>query len=1071
MRGANHYPHGAANTLDTGQQTEVIWRIELLGGVSLSRGGEQRPPFKTRRMTRLLARLACFPDRAHARDILAEELWPEEDPEAIRERFRQTLALLRRELEPADVSAGSVLIADRSTVRLAPRSFTTDIADFTAALRMAATETDLVRQIAPLRQAVTLYRGDLMPGFDEDWIQTERLHLAERSRQALVRLTMLLASGGQWEEAIETARRTITADPLHEEAHCMLIRLFAQSGRMADAHRQYEALERLLKEQMNLEPAAATQDLMRELRSGLTLASLLSVSPQPPVVVAPLEPTLPAQTVAPPTAVLPHPMTRFYGREAEIEQLTALLSPQGVPSNAPPPLVTLTGQGGAGKTRLALEVARRLAPSYAQAVWFVPLADVLSPERIGDAVCETLELARSGQSDPIQQAIAFLRGYPNALLIFDNFEHLQEEGTPVLQALRHRLPHLACLVTSRHKLNLDGERDLTLSPLATPEGEQSSEQLQSYPSVQLFLDRAQAARYSFALTPANADAIATLVQQLEGLPLAIELAAAWAATLTPEQILLRLSHRFELLVSRRRDAPQRHRSLQAVLEGSVQLLPPWLQKLYAQLSVFRGGWTLEAVEQVARVPTTTSVGTLHYMEGLALLQERSFVHSEEADAEMRYSLLESLRKFGAEQLTAEEQRSLAQRHAAFYLVLATEAQAHLRTPAEKQWFDRLELENENLRAALGWALANEPDTALQMTARLPHFWMTRGFAREGSDWLHRALRCPAEVSTVRAEALNGLALMKFSLSEYDAGKAWALESLKARRELEDPQGTAKTLNTLGAILMEQGDYREAQTCYEECLGLHRLTGHRMGESIVLANLGNLVYGQGEYAMACNYYEACLEARRALGDRRGIAAALDYMARAVREQGDYGRACDLHAESLDMRRELNDKQSVALSLNHMAFAKILMGEKVVARTLLEESLVYSREIGDKAGVAEAFSLLGELARQDNAGTSPRGYWSESLTIWQEMGDRASTVALLESFAGLVHSEGQSDAAAQLLGFAEALRTEIFSPLRPSSLPRYAQTLDAVRAALGSEAFEAAWTVGRSLTLEQAIRLVL
>jgi len=1021
-------------------------------------------------MTRLLARLACFPDRSHARDILAEELWPEEDPDAIRERFRQTLALLRRELEPEGVPSGSVLIADRSTVRLAPGSFSTDIADFTAALRTASEETDPARQIHSLRIATALYRGDLMPGFDEDWIQTERLHLAERHRQALVRLTEALTASGQLDAAIDTARRTIAADPLHEEAHGTLIRLFAQAGRMADAHRQYEALERLLQETMNLDPAPATQELMRRLRNGLTFPTTAPIAPAPPVAVAPLPASSVMLIAELPAATLPHPMTRFYGREKEIEQLTALLSPQQATLNVPPPFVTLTGQGGAGKTRLALEVARRLAPLYGQAVWFVPLADVLAPERIADALCETLELTLSAQSDPVKLAIEFLRSYPVSLLIIDNFEHLQDEGTEVLQRLRRYLPHLSCLVTSRHKLNLDGERDLSLSPLASPEGQQSWEDLQNYPSVQLFLDRAQAARYSFALTPANAEAVATLVQQLEGLPLAIELAAAWAATLTPEQILLRLSHRFELLVSRRKDAPQRHRSLQAVLEGSLQLLPPWLQKLYAQLSVFRGGWSVEAVEKIAVAPTTTGAGGLHYLEGLALLQERSFVHSEEHGAEMRYSLLESIRAFGAEQLTEEERHALAQRHAAYYLILVQEAQSHLRTPAEKQWFDRLEMELDNLRAALDWTLENAPETALQMSALLAPFWMTRGKAREGSEWLQKALVRPGEISVNRADALNGMAQMKWSLSEYDEGKRWALESLAARRVLKDPQGVVTTLNTLGSLLMEQGDYAEAQTCYEECLTLSQAIGSRRSESNVLANLGNLVYGQGDYTLACTYYEACLVARRALGDRRGIASVLDYMARAVREQGDYRRAYDLHAESLTMRRELHDKQGVALALNHAALAKILLEEGAEARTLLEESLLTSREIGDRASLAEASALLGELAHQEGAVPTARAYWSDSLTIWQEAGDRASLASLLESFAGLAQSENRSAAAAQLLGFADALRTEISSPLPPSRRLYYAKISDSVRMALGTERFQEAWTEGSTLTLAQAIGLI-
>lgn len=1054
--------------IEGAHRVEAIWRIELLGGAALSQQGRLLPPFKTRRMTRLLARLACFPDRAHARDILAEELWPEEDPEAIRERFRQTLALLRRELEPVGTPAGSVLVSDRSTVRLATGSFTTDVADFTVALRMAAETSESTRRIALLRQAVALYRGDLLPGFDEDWIQTERLHLSERYRQALAHLTEALSAAGQPEEAIETARRAIAADPLHEEAHCTLIRLFARLGRMADARRQYEELESLLREEIHMEPAPATQALMRELRNGLTLAPTSPILPIPSVTSPPVASA--ARSVAPPEATLPIPMTRFYGREAEIEQLAGLLAPAHRVGGVPPALITVTGPGGAGKTRIVLEVARRLAPDYEQAVWFIPLADLLSPERIVNAVCDALEIARAAQSDPLTQAVEFLRAYPKALLVFDNFEHIQEEGTEVLQRLRHRLPQAACLVTSRHRLNLDGERMLALSPLPTPQGAQSMEGLQRFSSVQLFLDRAQAARFSFALTPANADAIATLVQQLEGLPLALELAAAWAATLTPEQILLRLSRRFELLISRRKDAPQRHRSLQAVLEGSVQLLPPWLQSLYAQLSVFHGGWTLEAVEQVVSVSVGGSSGSRSYLEGLALLQERSFVQSEERGEEMRYGMLETLREFGAEQLTGEEQQAVMRRYCAYYLALAQEAQTHLRTPTEKQWFDRLELEIENCRAALAWVLENDADIALEMAAALAHFWMTRGLAGEGSVWLQKALAAPDFVSKARAEASNGLALMYFSLSEYEAGKTWAQASLEARRELGDPNGTAQTLNTLGAILMEQGDYAGAQRCYEECLSLYVSTLNFRGEAVVFANLGNLAFGRGDYAEACAYYEACLSVRRNLGDQRGIASALDYMARAVREQGDYRRAGELHAESLTMRRELNDKQSVALSLNHLAFAQILTGAEAEAQRLLEESLTYSREIGDRAGLAETFWLLGELAWQEEKVSAARLSWQESLAIWQEVGDRASLAGLLESFAGLASAAGQNDIAAQLLGFTDALRTEISSPLRPSHRLRYEQTLSAAQTALGQEAFQNAWNAGRALTLEQAICLV-
>src|SRR5579871_6050793 len=241
----------AAKLAGAAQQTEVVWRIELLGGLCLRRHGQTLQHFKTRRMTLLLARLACYPDRAFPRDVLAEELWPEEESDAIRERFRQTLSLLRRELEPPGVPTGSVLIADRSEVRLAPRSFSTDVADFKSACRTAAAGEPSPVRIELLRQAVSLYRGELLPGFYEDWILTEREHLAEQHRRALRRLTQAFTATGQLEEAIETARRAVAADNLCENSHCALIRLFAQTGRAADAVRQYEELERLLREEVH----------------------------------------------------------------------------------------------------------------------------------------------------------------------------------------------------------------------------------------------------------------------------------------------------------------------------------------------------------------------------------------------------------------------------------------------------------------------------------------------------------------------------------------------------------------------------------------------------------------------------------------------------------------------------------------------------------------------------------------------------------------------------------------------------------------------------------------------------
>ena len=537
-------------------------------------------------------------------------------------------------------------------------------------------------------------------------------------------------------------------------------------------------------------------------------------------------------------------------------------------------------------------------------------------------------------------------------------------------------------------------------------------------------------------------------------------------------------------MSRRRDVPQRHQSLQAVLEGSYQLLPPKLQRLYARLSVFRGGWTLEAAEAIAKdeggrrqeqanaaslPPASFLLHPLPVLDGLAVLQERSFVVVEERGAEMRYRLLESLREFGMEQLEPEEQFALSQSHAAYFLALAGEAQAKQRTPEEKQWFDRIESEYDNLRAALEWSLLHAPETALKIASRLANFWMTRGLAREGSEWLHKALSAEGEMAQARADALNCLALMKLSLGSYEAGQELARQSLAMLRCQDDKQGMAKALNTLGALLMEQGNYHESQACYEDCLSLYRAIGYRPGEAVVLANLGNVVYAQGKYALACTYYSECLEARRILGDKRGIAAALGYWGRAMRELGDYSRAFDLLNESLAMRRELNDKPSIALSLNHLGTIKAYLGETEEARQLFEESMAVAQEIGDKGCLAEALGQLGELARIAQDEKSARAYFSQNIAILQEMGDQVGLAGALETFAGFAHTEEQFYRAAQMLGAADAVRRESSSPVRPTQQPHYEQIIATTRETLGEARLRQAWEEGCALTLEQALRL--
>ena len=788
---------------------------------------------------------------AHPREVLSTLLWPEHTPKAGRNSLNTALSSLRRQLEPPSVPAGSVIVTDYFSVWLNPDAVTTDVAGLEAALQSEKQASSDEERTQWLITAVELYRGELLPGFYDEWIEQERTRLEEAYLQALDRLTACLRRMNDFDRALHYARRAVKADPLREGAHQILMRLYADAGQPAAALEQYRELERLLKENLNSTPSAATRALAREIserereHSAFALSSeQLSVSsnqkaegrrrgrlrptkeekqqvtlssPPPavsrqspaPILQFPLANHQPFTINHQPSTIgsLPLQFTRFFGREKEIARLRAMLLSDATR------LLTLTGPGGSGKTRLAIEVGETLRSEFSGGVWFVPLADIADPHLILGNVRDTLQLPRSAEVEPLDQVAYALSRQP-ALLILDNVEHLLgklgnwetekfEEATfpnfPISQSpqliirtLLERVPTLTCLVTSRQRLDIEGERAVSLSPLPTPTLQEYSgvrvfqysgndlttqtpehpntrtpEYLMSFSSVQLFVDRAQAVLSDFQITKRNAPTVAALCERLEGIPLAIELVATWAQTLTVGQMLSRLSRRFDLLVSRRKDLPERHRALWATVEWSYHLLSPELRQFFARLSVFRGGWTLEAAEAVCRDAGMQGYrdASLHpcipaSLDALRQLCERSLVIAEDVDGEMHYRLLETLREFGAEQLTAEtsptpllskegkgEVAALSQQHANYFLSLAEKAEPHLFGAEQMTWLNRLEREHDNLRAALAWSLRFSPEfrvlsaecsdsglstqhsaleIALRLAGALYRFWFRRG---------------------------------------------------------------------------------------------------------------------------------------------------------------------------------------------------------------------------------------------------------------------------------------------------------------------------------------------------------
>ena len=1035
------------------------WKIEMFGRLSVRQADRVITRFQTQKTAALFAYLAYFTARRHPREELVERFWPEAEPEAGRMSLRTALASLRRQLEPPGVPSGSVLVADRASVHLNPAAVSVDVAQFQVALQAAAKRAS-EEQAPLLAEAVEIYQGDLLPGFYEDWVLSERERQADAYLGALRQLTRLLAQARDFHRALEYARRAVSADPLREEAHRNLMRLYVAVGRPAAALQQYAEMECLLREKLGVEPSEATRALAQELQAGVPRNAIERVvreaaEPNESASAAPLPPLPSSAPPAPIAPRLPLQFTRFFGREPEVDQLLSLLLP-GDPASR---LLTLTGPGGTGKTRLAIEIANRLQERFANAVWFVPLADLTDARLIGEAILDALRLEGAPNTDPLEQAIGFLQPRP-ALLVLDNFEQLVETGSLVVKTLLAQTPLLTCLVTSRQRLDIGGERELALPPLPIPDSTGTPERLLALPSVALFVDRAQAHRPDFQVTRGNAAAVAALCRRLEGIPLALELTAAWAQMLTPAQMLERLMHRFDLLVSRRKDMEERHRSLHAAIEWSYLMLPPDLQRFFARLSVFRGGWTIEAAQAVCGpppVPLPTREGELRSrvipfptsftshtrmgneglgagaLDSLLQLQERSLLVAEEAAGEMRFRLLETLREFAGDQLSEEDYGETIRRSIAYYLALAEESATKLRGREEAVWLDRLEREHDNFRAALE-ACLHDPkgvERGLQLAGALGQFWIDRGHLREGGEWYARILaHSGAEAPTpARARALHAAGGLAINRGDGDAAERLYEESLEIYAGLGELAGKARVLNSIGWIAQQYSQFDRAERLYQESLEIYRAQNDTYGIANTLSNLGWLALSRNEIDQARALQEEALVLRKSLGDRSGIGNCLRRLGSIAAIQGDPAEAVALFSESLKIARELSNKPDMIVSLLNLA--------------------VLERERENEAPAIAALT--------------------EGLELSWELGDSYMIYRALEQTIHLAVRKGQPERAARLLGAISG--EEMVDPEEASYRAERERALAAAQEALAADAFQAAFAAGRAMTELEAVACAL
>jgi predicted ATPase/DNA-binding NarL/FixJ family response regulator len=704
---------------------------------------------------------------------------------------------------------------------------------------------------------------------------------------------------------------------------------------------------------------------------------------------------------------LPIQPTPFIGREQEVAAVAQLLPREEVR------LLTLTGPGGIGKTRLALQVATQLSGLFPDGVYFVNLAPIRDSALVVPTIAQTLNLKENAEQPVFNLLKAFIRKQ-RLLLLLDNFEQVVSAATQVADLLIS-CPQLKVLVTSRMTLHVRTEQEFVVPALSMPDTRHLPDlmALSQYEAVALFIQRTQAVKPEFQLSNATALAVAEICKHLDGLPLAIELAAARIKLLPPQALLARLTPRLTILSSGARDAPERQQTLRNTIAWSYQLLDALAQRLFRRLSVFVGGCTLQAIEEISAALDGEAEQVL---EVVASLVDQSLLQQTEQEGkEPHLMMLETIREYGMEALEASgEVEVTRQAHATYYLRLAEEAEPELVSPQQATWLERLEREHDNLRAAMQWLLAQEGteqerEMALRLGGALLRFWEVRGHWSEGWNFLewaragNKGAAVPAQVKVLMAAAY----LLDHLKNDTDHAQALYEESLEWYRELGDTAGIAHALLPLGEIAGRRGNVAVAYSRIEEALALFRAMGDKRGIALSLTNLADVVSQQEEYARAISLNEESLELFRTLGDMEGIAWSLNYLPGIVSREGEYIRAISLNEESLELFRTLGNMEGIIWSLFGLARVLFLsQGDPAQVHTLLEEGLVLSREVGHKLGIAQALSLLGEVFLKQGNAAKARSLLEEGLRLYREGRDQRGIAESLSLLARVGAHEGDA-----------------------------------------------------------------
>ena len=1064
-------------------------RIFLSGRVAVEADGITLDTAGLGRLGRIaLAYLVSERHRPVTRDELAEVLWGDDLPRSWETSLRGVALRLRGLLGSAGlVPAEALTSAYRCWQLHLPPTTVVDV---------ETVATDLVRAEkavadsrpgeagALAREAAAVAGRGFLPETTGAWVEHRQAELRELFVRALEVESDAAAAAADWPSALRAAEEAVSVEPFRESAHLRLMQAHAGAGNRGEALRAYERCRRVLADQLGVNPSPATE---------AAYVALLGDEP---------ESSRESRRAGPDTN-LPFALTRLVGRDEELAAIEKAL--------AGTRLLTLTGTGGVGKTRLALAAAAGSAADFSGGAFLVELAPLADPDLLPQQVLAALGLREEPGHSPAGTLTAHLRDR-RALLVLDNCEHLVGAAAALAEGLLRSCPRLTVLATSREPLGVPGEATWRV-PSLSPAG-----------AMALFTERAQAVTPDFDVSDEAAPALAQLCRRLDNIPLAIELAAARTSALSVEEIAARLDDRFRLLSGGARTAVPRQQTLRAMVDWTYDALSDVERRVFDRLAVFGSAFDLEAAEHVVSGDGVEPGDVVDILTGLV---NKSLVLTERPSGtrHTRYRLLETMRHYARERLAESGQATAVRsRHLARAVELAQAARRDFEGPGQADVLERLEAEHDDLRVALAWGTSGgDPEPALLLATALGRFWEVRGHLSEGRSWLEAALSAGGggESPALRAVALNWTAVLAQHQGDYNAarglyehslalrrrlddrlgttaalvglgnlaalqgrlGAAWAQfeESLAIGRELDEPQVVAASLTNLGWVAHARGDLRGARAMYEEALAVRRRLGDGHGTALVMANLGDLALQQGDLDTAYALHTEGLDLRRRLGDRAGVADSLAALGRVALARGDRTTARTLHSQGLAERRRVGDRPGMPPALAALAEVARLDGDPATAGTLLEEALAVATELDDRHCITLSLLHLARLARDQGDPVRADTLYREAMPVaagdegrldqGEEVPPTASTATWLEGLAAIAVADARPDRAARLLGAADALRRAIDTPLPAHEAADRNDTVAGCSAALGEGPFRAAFEAGAALPLADAVRLAL